>query len=276
MAFVIKMVLGTLRLWRPGAWFDFWLSRSPDAVELGGRRIHLRSTPRLARIADLAMAWEVLVDRVYEVFPPTADDVVVDIGAHIGCFSVSRASQCPKGKVFAFEPHPESFNLLLRNLEGFPNSKAFRLGVGDRRGPAPLFVSTSNPAGNSLTRASGSSVDIDLVTLREVFELCQVDHIDLLKVDCEGAEYLIFKECDLDLLGKIERIVMEIHDPEHFDLAPDFKLENLVERLERSGLTVTYVHENRHQGYLYASRFENDLGMARPVTPPNRLLAGHG
>lgn len=258
LAFVIRMSLGTFRLWKKRAWLGFWLFGTKSIIELDKCELHLRATPHLARIADLAMAWEVLVDRVYDVFTLDPDAIIVDIGAHIGAFSVACAKKCPDGKIFAFEPHPASFGLLRRNLEGMQNTRAFQLGVSDRESRTSLFVSSNNPAENSITRKTGPAIEIDLISLEGVFTRCQVDHIDLLKLDCEGAEYLVFKDCDLDLIRRVDRVVMEIHDPTYFNVPEGCSVEQLVTTLERGGFTVWHGQQFQHQGYLYASRLEYD------------------
>ena len=51
-------------------------------------------------------------------------DIVVDIGAHIGYYTLIFARLVgPKGKVFAFEPEPNNFNLLIKNIKinGYKN-----------------------------------------------------------------------------------------------------------------------------------------------------------
>ena len=46
----------------------------------------------------------------------SASDVVVDIGAHIGTFTVGAAKRAMNGRVFAIEPVPENFDLLQENV----------------------------------------------------------------------------------------------------------------------------------------------------------------
>ncbi|MBK6794943.1 MAG: FkbM family methyltransferase [Anaerolineales bacterium] len=69
-------------------------------------------------------------------------DVVVDIGAHIGAFSVWAACQAPLGRVYAFEPNGENHALLVenKNINNLNNLEAFNIAVSDRDGEASFLI----------------------------------------------------------------------------------------------------------------------------------------
>ena len=65
------------------------------------------------------------------------DAVVVDIGANIGMFSLFVASQCPRARIFSFEPSPITFDALQRNLSLYvPGARALNCGVAGKEGEA--------------------------------------------------------------------------------------------------------------------------------------------
>jgi len=70
-------------------------------------------------------------------------DVVIDIGAHIGAFSVWAARQATRGRIFAFEPNEENYGLLEENkkLNDLTNLQIFKLAVSNKAGEAVLFNS---------------------------------------------------------------------------------------------------------------------------------------
>ncbi|HPJ71914.1 MAG TPA: FkbM family methyltransferase [bacterium] len=65
-------------------------------------------------------------------------DVVYDVGAYVGFFTLLAGRLCPRGRCLAFEPNPASFRRLQANLElnRLENCQAFNLAVGDREGDA--------------------------------------------------------------------------------------------------------------------------------------------
>jgi hypothetical protein len=98
------------------------------------------------------------------------------------------------------------------------------------------------------TKKGNNVIKVRALTLSQVFEAHAIDKLDLLKLDCEGAEYEILSGASPEVFKKIERIIMEYHDIDghHHD--------QLVSLLERQGFRV-YCHDNFvHDdiGYLYA------------------------
>jgi FkbM family methyltransferase len=79
------------------------------------------------------------------------NDVVVDIGAHIGTFSVWAAKQATSGRVYAFEPNQENYRLLEENkqLNNLPNLHLFNLAVSNQVGEAVLFNSDHHSLSHS-------------------------------------------------------------------------------------------------------------------------------
>lgn len=118
---------------------------------------------------------------------------VVDAGAHIGYYTLLAAKSIGKnGKVYAFEPDPEYFALLNKNIKVNNVSaivEPFRLAVGDTEKTATLFLGKST--GTSLFKVpdtTDKTTIIDVVSLDGFFKCRNWPHIDLMKMDIEGAE----------------------------------------------------------------------------------------
>lgn len=250
--FVLRMLLMTLGFWSLRDWFNFWLGRATKIV-LKGNSLNLRADNYLAKIADLAMAWEVMVDNVYDAFPIQPQDTIVDIGGHIGSFTVKAAAQAINGKVYAFEPFPSTYAVLKKNTENLKNVQVEQTAVSGVSGTQELFFSSSNPAENSLLRRTDKSVKVPLVTLKEVFDMNHIENVDLMKVDCEGAEYDILFNAG-DSLSIVQKMVMEVHEPKYFGIPDKYTIDGLVQLLEDNGFKVRFLRENRFQGYIFASR----------------------
>lgn len=250
--FVLRMQYATLRSWRLPVWCGFWFGKDHE-IELGGIRLRLRSGNYMAKIADLAMAWEVIVDKVYDYYPIAANDTVLDIGGHIGSFSAKAAGLASQGKVFVCEPFPDTYAYLKANVAGFANVYPNQLAISDRGGTDSLYYSEANPAENSLVRSSGNKVEVKLLSLAEFLQQNNIDQVDLMKIDCEGAEYDILFSATAEL-PKIRRIVMEIHEPEYFGLSGKYSIDAMTNLLQAHDFDVQFKRENKYQGYIYASR----------------------
>lgn len=118
--------------------------------------------------------------------------VAVDIGANIGfhTLQLSRWAQA-SGKVYAFEPDPDNFELLKRNVaaNSCGNVICLRKAVADQTGAASLFL---NPYNRGDHRLYGSHQDqpalaVEAVALDDF--LRQEARVDVVKMDIQGAEY---------------------------------------------------------------------------------------
>lgn len=154
---------------------------------------------------------------------PSALNVVVDIGAHIGGTTIL----CAKlgAKVYAIEPDPENLALLLDNitLNGVEDNVLYReVAVGDKSETRLLRKNESNSGGFGFFAAIDtptSSIEVQTITLAEVLE--GVKHVDLLKMDCEGAEYDILFGAEESLFDKIGQISMEMHYSNKKSILPE-------------------------------------------------------
>lgn len=121
--------------------------------------------------------------------------VVVDLGAYLGYFSLIAAKHVgEKGKVYAFEPDPTNYALLLKNIRANHYDNiiiAVQKAVSSQGGSVPLFLSEQEGSGTSLYQVSSSgtrSVMIEATTLDEFFESEGWPPVHVIKMDVEGAE----------------------------------------------------------------------------------------
>ncbi len=175
---------------------------------------------------------------------------VVDIGANIGVFALYAASFGGAGRVLCFEPFPESFAVLKRNIEHNPSLgvEAYPLGVAGSSGKRRLQVGDCHGWNRMVGEEGGNAVEIECVTLAEAFERGKVQRCDFMKVDCEGAEYEIFLEAPRQVLSRIDRIVLEYHD--HLT---EHRHGELVDVLRAAGFQAE-AQGGPVTGYVYARR----------------------
>lgn len=204
-------------------------------------------------------AWsvkETFLDRFYTRYGTEiqADWTLVDIGAAIGEFTIFAAQQAARGKVVAFEPNPQSFSLLQENLKlnSIRNVQAVLAGVWSKPGMMTLDAVNGEPL-QAQTRFSeaelGSGQGVPVLTLDQLLEKYALQGVDLLKMDCEGAEYPILFSANAKTLCAVRRIVMEYHD-----LDESQNHRELAGFLRQAGFEVRLSANPVHKeiGYLYA------------------------
>ena len=147
-----------------------------------------------------------------------AGDVAVDVGAHIGYYTLLAARRVgQRGVVFAFEPDPANYKLLNENirLNNYENVVAVQKAVTNKTGSATLFLNSSSSK-NSLflaPRSCEKRTVVETVSLDDFFSEYPpslASRIKLIKMDVEGAEMLallgmsqLVKDKQLTLLSDV-------------------------------------------------------------------------
>jgi FkbM family methyltransferase len=162
---------------------------------------------------------------------PGPGDTVLDLGAHIGSFSLLAARA--GARVLAFEPDPSNFALLTENARGYPAVEAVPLAVSGRAGRRmmgrKIRCSTS---GWSFFEANNEAQTVECISLPDILKRWRLDHVDLLKLNVEGAEYEIIQDTPVAVLQKVRRMFLEFHD------CLGFRFSDLVLRLQSAGFQV--------------------------------------
>lgn len=228
----------------------------------GEHMVRLRQPPVRMLVRSGMDVWavkETFLDAFYTRYGVDIQNgwTVIDIGAAFGDFSIFAAYGNPQTIVYAFEPFPESYALLIKNLtlNAIDNVIAFQKAVWCRDADLALDIVDGEPL-KVVSKDADAMIEKDDTAIIEALTLaCFLDQqglkkIDLLKMDVEGAEYEILMEAPA-ALSKIERIIMEYHD---IDAEKNHK--ELISFLEEKGFGVKVYQNVVHDeiGYLYAER----------------------
>ena len=163
------------------------------------------------------------------------DDIIIDVGAHIGLFALFASQFCKDGKIFCYEPIKENYKLLIENIEInkikniFPNNIA----VTKETSRVKIFLN-DDQSGHSIFVQNDNFVEVNSKSLPDIFVDNGINECNFLKLDCEGAEYEIIESLSPDLFTKISKTVIEYHMA---DTKPEL-LKQLINKLKQFSFSV--------------------------------------
>jgi FkbM family methyltransferase len=147
--------------------------------------------------------------RLYDFESTAKEPFIIDCGANVGVSVVWWKTRFPGAKVLAFEADPGIFKILDANCARLPGVKLENAAVWDREGNAS-FLAKSSEGGHmaefSKAPASAPLRTVRCVRLRDYLS----EKCDFLKLDIEGAEIEVIRDC-ADCLGNVSRIFVEHH-----------------------------------------------------------------
>ena len=168
-------------------------------------------------------------------FTPKEGDIVIDIGAHIGPYTLKASKLVGlNGKVVAIEADPSNYDILNRNIElnKFTNVTAVNCAAYSKEEKIKLYLPSKEEREEGKKEASSSYtkyntimyerahnetkfVEVQANTLDYLLQLNGIKHeqVNWIKIDVEGAEYEVLKGAK-DILSKSDNIslLIEIHN----------------------------------------------------------------
>lgn len=233
--------------------FDLWLREEPHEHD-----------------CDLNVVTPILTNDEYELSAihagaPGAVRSIVDVGAHIGSFTIRAKRLWPDATVVAIEPDPQSAAVFRRNTEGLSNvhlHEVAALGCGvswahlcevgrdgkDGNCAASYVREALGSLPGAIIEGAGPTAVVRAAAISDVLADEGLEHIDVLKLDCEGAEADILEDLKCTgWLGRTRWIRGEWH---HWETIP---------RVEACLHETHIYHICRHEypwGYFLAHRRE--------------------
>jgi FkbM family methyltransferase len=172
-------------------------------------------------------------------------DIAVDCGANVGRFTLPLAQS--GATVYAFEPNPDAFAQLSRDLAGFDNVRLHQKAVAETAGTVKLYLhefAEDDPVkwstGSSLLAFKGNVRENTFVTVEVIDFVAFLQELDrpvaLLKMDIEGAEVAVLERLlESGLQDRVEQAFVEVHDRKIPELAE--RTDRLRALLRERGLT---------------------------------------
>lgn len=195
-----------------------------------------------------------------KLFRQTNTLVIFEIGACEGEDSIRYSRLFPQSQIYAFEPLPKNFELITKNIEKYnvKNVEVFNKALSEKNDSAEFYVSNGTPKGMTVSdwdfgNKSSSllppeehtnivefikfeeKIWVQTITLKSFCQQSEIDGIDFIHMDVQGAELLVLKGAD-NLISNIKVIWLEVakislykgqplvNDIEEFMSAHDFYL----------------------------------------------------
>lgn len=208
---------------------------------------------------------EIFIKRTYaDYFPFYTQATVLDIGAHKGYFSLfANQHLLPGSTIIALEPDAENLDALYQNLadNGANQVQVLEGAIHTSDETIQLFCSASTnhtlfPDPHLATQMQKREVQgIQLFTLMKKYNL---EKVDFLKLDCEGAEYEVLFHLPEAVFDKIEVISMEFHDLKK----PGYTALNMAQHLGKMGYEILKLehlpsYRNLNYGRLIARKLKS-------------------
>ena len=166
-------------------------------------------------------------DDIIERFLPKQGDIVVDIGAHMGRYTIISSKRVgANGKVVAIEAHPNNFEMLNRNikLNQLTNVVPLNYAVYSKETKIKLYLpevesgyTIYNTIMSNRARTEDKFVEVNANTLDYLLQLKGIMEVNWIKIDVEGAEFEVLQGAT-NVLSKSKDIALliEVHGPDNY------------------------------------------------------------
>lgn len=183
-------------------------------------------------------------------------DVFIDLGAHIGTWSILMAIKNPTFKIYAYEAIPDNYELMKKNIElnKLTNVFSFLEAVSDVSGekiniyhtPSDTPFNAEHRFIGSMMSTQGEHYETTTISLRDAFERAG-NKIKVIKTDCEGCELKGFPSLTTEQIKNIDYVIGEYH-PYNMDMEDFYGLfKPYFNRLWEP-------HKNELQGFVFKNK----------------------
>ncbi len=232
---------------------EFVRSKQLFSVNLGRYRIWFR---KCGAYSSVDIYTEIFKENNHFLIPEFSGrdaNLVIDLGANEGYYTLKLKQNNPKCKIIAVEPNPLAFEILEKNVKSNKLSDVTLVNkaVCGKNGKITFEIveNVSAIGGRDLETMNRPwlkkemirKIKIDCITLNKLFQDYKIEKVDILKLDVEGMELEILKS-GRNLLDKIHKIVVEWHRKKIRD--------NLKSFLKENGFQLVF-EEKRECGDLY-------------------------
>lgn len=208
-------------------------NKSVESVDTHGylKKLFSIETDTMCQSGILDVLREHHYDRQYQNYCDVEEgDLVVDIGFNYGTFSLGALHK-GASKIYGFEPDKHIYETI-KDIYPEPNKvKIYNFAISDKNEILKFKVGYNTLSSSIIGDVTDfkESYDVKCFNFYDMMRFHDINHIDFLKIDCEGAEYGIFETIPDDYFKNIRKIHVEFH------FNDGVKAQYLIDKLERNG-----------------------------------------
>lgn len=164
--------------------------------------------------SDISCLQNVFLDQEYETPFRVDPKIIIDAGANIGMTTLFFSEKYPGARIVAIEPEASNFAILRKNCAGLPNVTLIHAALWPTEQALVIQDSSAEKWAFSVIEGKNStgSQPVKAITIPVLLRELGVKHIDILKLDIEGAERELFNTGAESWLGTVGQIIIELHD----------------------------------------------------------------
>ena len=190
--------------------------------------------------------WEINLKKIYEHNNTRVKkgDVVVDLGANIGFFSL-YAIMNGASKVYSVEASNNTFKSLSENVNKF-NIYPFNVAIS--QGETKIFYLSDTTGSSSIYKQTNNVEIVNCITFEKFIQENKIEHINFLKIDIEGSEYEMFNTIDENYLrNNIDTIFLEYH------IIDNYNIDDIISKLIKNNYECIMTESNDEFGMMVAT-----------------------
>ncbi len=168
--------------------------------------------------SDIATFGQVFIELDYDIDLDDEPKTIIDAGANIGLASIYFANRYPEATIIAIEPESSNYELLKHNVNSYNNVIVLNRALSNISEMLDVediglghwgFITSKK---NKDTMESSSGQSIKTITIDEIMQQYQFEHIDVVKIDIEGYEKELFESNYERWVPQSRNLIVELHD----------------------------------------------------------------
>lgn len=188
----------------------------PVAYRLYSREIQTSLLCRYGT-SDRDVFMQVFIEQQYSVAPDSNPKFIIDCGANVGYTSAYFLAHLPDTKVLAVEPEDSNFEILCRNLKAYGDRvQALQSAVWSHETGLVVVRPQHGGRGEWGTQVrecrDGEKPDVNATSIGSLLDRSGYERIDILKVDIEEAEAIVFGENYEGWIDRVDTFMIELHN----------------------------------------------------------------